>query len=308
MKKVVSLIVIVLAAVGGFVGWLFARDSGGVPILAYHRVNNIDKDQMTLAVEDFDAQMKFLVDSGYTFITPDELLDSWGDTPPEVVTAETVETTDQTIQTEDAAPAEIGRPALPDKPIIITFDNGYADFYKNVYPILQKYNIKVTLLVITDYISLYPDYLTWAQMRELQSSGLVDVQSHTLSNFDLTDAHLSPYEIRNQLYGSKQAIEWYLKKPAKFVAYPGGLYTKEVEELTRDVGYRAAFIIDYGLTKQEFQHYVMPRIPIFGNNSYPLLRFKMRLLGAPIIAPLTRFRNQLIHDGNEAVADFIWIP
>ena len=307
MKKLLILIVIVLAAVGGFVGWLFARDSGGVPILAYHRINDIDKDQLTLAVEDFDAQMKFLVDSGYTFITPDELLDSWGDTPPEVAPVGVGETAEQTTQTEEV-PAEIDRPALPEKPVIITFDNGYADFYKNVYPILQKYNIKVTLLVITDYISLYPDYLTWAQMRELQSSGLVDVQSHTLSNFDLTNAHLSPYEIRNQLYGSKQAIEWYLKKPAKFVAYPGGLYTAEVEELTRDVGYRGAFIVDYGLSKQEFPHYVMPRIPVFGNNSYPLMRFKMRLLGAPIIAPLTRFKNRLIKDGNGAVADFIWIP
>ena len=308
MKKLLIFIIIVLAAVGGFVGWLFARDSGGVPILAYHRVNDIDKDQLTLAVEDFDAQMKFLVDSGYTFITPDELLDSWGDTPPEVaLPTEAPATTEQTLQTEEA-PAEIDRPALPDKPVIITFDNGYADFYKNVYPILQKYNIKVTLLVITDFINLYPDYLTWAQMRELQSSGLVDVQSHTLSNFDLTKSRLSPYEIRNQLYGSKQAIEWYLKKPANFVAYPGGLYTTEVEELTRDVGYRAAFTVDYGLSKQEFPHYVMPRIPVFGNNSYPLMRFKMRLLGAPIIAPLTRFKNRLIKDGNEAVADFIWIP
>ena len=304
MKNILILILIILAAVGGFVGWLFNRDSGGVPILAYHRVNDIDKDQLTLSVEDFDAQMKFLVDSGYNFITPDDLLDSWGDTPAEVITANASEATEIADQTQ----AEVDRPPLPEKPIIITFDNGYADFYKNVYPILQKYNVKVTLLVITDYINLYPDYLTWAQMRELQSSGLVDVQSHTLSNFNLVESRLSPIEIRNQLYGSKQAIEWYLKKPAKFVAYPGGLYTSEIEELTRDVGYRAAFTIDYGLTKKEFQHYVMPRIPIFGNNSYPLLRFKMRLLGAPVIAPLTRFKNQLIHDGNEAVADFIWIP
>ena len=305
MKKLLLFIIILLAAAGGFIGWLFARDSGGVPILAYHRVNDIDKDQLTLAVEDFDAQMKYLVDSGYTFITPDELLDAWGDTPAEVATG----AVEQATQGQEVAQEETSdKPSLPAKPVILTFDNGYSDFYKNVYPILQKYNIKVTLLVITDYINLYPDYLTWAQMRELQSSGLVDVQSHTLSNFDLTNAHLSPFEIRNQLYGSKQAIEWYLKKPAKFVAYPGGLYTAEVEELTRDVGYRAAFTVDYGLTKQDFQHYVMPRIPIFGNNSYPLMRFKMRLECAPVIAPLTRFRDRLIKDGNGAVADFIWIP
>ena len=291
MKKFVILIIIMLVAIGGFVSWLFARDSDGVPILAYHRVNDIDKDQMTLSVEDFDAQMKFLVDNGYTVITPDELLDAW-DTAPEGDSAESV----------------VDRPTLPAKPIIITFDDGYADFYKNVFPILQKYNIKVTLFAITDYINLYPNYLTWGQMRELQSSGLVDVESHTLSHFSLIDERLSSYEIRNQLYGSKQAIEWYLKKPAKFIAYPGGLYTTEVEDLSKDVGYRAAFTVDYGLSHIAPQHYVLPRIPIFGNNSYNLLRFQMRVLGAPIVAPINRFKNQLIHDGNEAVADFIWIP
>ena len=305
MKNLLIVIIVVLAMVGGFVGWLFARDSGGVPILAYRRINDIDKDQLTLSVDDFDAQMKFLVDNGYHFITPDELLDAWGDTPPDPIAA----ANDQPAQNEGITATEAAnKSTLPDKSIIITFDNGYADFYKNVYPILQKYKIKATLLVITDYINLYPDYLTWAQVRELQSSGLVDIESHTLSNFDLTDSRLSSYEIRNQLYSSKQAIEWYLKKPAKFVAYPGGLYTKEVEDLSRDVGYRAAFTIDYGLAKQEFQHYVMPRIPIFGNISYPLLRFKMRVIGSPVVAPLTRFKNRLISDGNEAVADFIWIP
>ena len=293
MKKFIIFIIMILAAIGGFVSWLFARDSDGVPILAYHRVNDIDKDQMTLGVEDFDAQMKFLVDNGYTFITPDELLDVWDAAEPNY--------SNDSTQSED-------KPTLPEKPIIITFDDGYVDFYKNVYPILQKYNIKVTLFAITDYINLYPTYLTWGQMRELQSSGLVDVESHTLSHFSLIDSRLSPYEIRNQLYGSKQAIEWYLKKPARFIAYPGGLYTTEVEDLTKDVGYRAAFTVDYGLSHSAPQHYVLPRMPIFGNNSYPLLRFKMRLLGAPIIAPLQRFKNQLIHDGNEAVADFIWIP
>ena len=145
-------------------------------------------------------------------------------------------------------------------------------------------------------------------MRELQSSGLVDVQSHTLSNFDLTKSHLSPIEIRNQLYGSKQAIEWYLKKPANFIAYPGGLYTREVEAMTHEVGYRAAFTVDYGLSHKDPQHYILPRIPVFGNNSYSMLRFQVRLLAAPILSPLNRFKNQMIEDGNGVVAQFIWIP
>ena len=282
MKKLLIIIMSVIVVIGGFLGWLFNREKDGVPILAYHQVNDFDKNQLTVTVEDFDAQMKFLVDSGYTFITPDDVVNAWDSDSDEV--------------------------KLPEKPIIITFDDGYVDMYKNVYPILQKYNIKATLFAITDYLNLYPNYLTWAQARELQSSGLVDIESHTLSHANLIEPRISTNELRNQLWGSKQAIEWYLKKPANFIAYPGGLYTQEVEDMTQDIGYRAAFTVDYGLAHQLPQHYVLPRIPIFGNNSYPMLRFKMRLLGAPIIAPLHRFKNRLIKDGNGMVADFIWIP
>ena len=271
MKKILILIVAIILVVGGFLGWVFTREEGGVPILAYHQVNNIDKNQLTTTVEDFDAQMKYLVDNGYTIITPEELVTAWGGVEGEVA-------------------------------------DGHLENYKNVFPILQKYNIRATLFVITDYLNLYPNYITWAQAREMQSSGLVDIESHTLSHFNLVERRLSHYEIRNQLYGSKQAIEWYLKKPADYVAYPGGLYTQEIEDLTKDVGYKAAFTVDYGLSHQLPQHYVLPRIPIFGNNSYPLLRFKIRLKLAPLIAPLHRFKEQLIKDGNDAVADFIWIP
>ena len=297
MKKLFIFLIVIIAAFGGFLFWLFSREQDGVPILVYHQINDIDKNQLTLAIEDFDAQMNFLVENGYTFITPDELLDYW-------------DSQDENID-ENSGDAQIdaeNKPALPDKPVIITFDDGYVDMYKNVFPILQKYNVKATLFVITDYLNLYPNYLTWAQARELQSSGLVDIESHTLSHFNLINARLSTYEIRNQLYGSKQAIEWYLKKPAKFIAYPEGKYTQEVEDLTKDVGYRAAFTVDYGLSHSSPQHYVLPRIPIFGDNSYPLLRFKLRLLAAPLIAPMQRFKNQLIKDGNGAVADLIWIP
>ena len=291
MKKLLIFILVTILLVGGFLGWLFNREEGGVPILVYHQVNNIDKNQLTTTVEDFDAQMKYLVDEGYTIITPDELIEAWGGVDLE----ETTETSTTNVN-------------LPNKPVIITFDDGYSDLYKNVFPILQKYNIRVTLFAITDYLNLYPNYLTWAQARELQSSGLVDIESHTLSHFNLVEKRLSTYETRNQLYGSKQAIEWYLKKPANFIAYPGGLYTQEIEDLTKDVGYKAAFTVDYGLSHQTPQHYVLPRIPIFGNNSYPMLRFKARLRLAPIIAPLHRFKERLIKDGNGAVADFIWIP
>ena len=279
MKRVlIILVMLTVVAVSGFIFWLFERDADGVPVLTYQRVNDVDKNALTLTVEQFDAQMKYLFDEGYTTITPEELLNAW------------------------ESNAE-----LPKNPVVITFDGGHADNYKNVFPILQKYNLKATMFVITDNVNLYPNYMTWQQAQEMQASGLVDIESHTLSNKSFLDIH-SRDKLWDQIYGSKQAIEWYLKKPAKFIAFPDGRYTVDAEALCKEVGYRAGFTINYGLARKDPQHYVLDRIPIYGANEHTLLRFKMRLKGAPIVAPLSRFKERLILDGNPEVAELIPLP
>ncbi len=278
MKRLLIFLVIFLAAATSYISWIFQQDADGVPILSYHQVNDIDKNANTLTVEQFDAQMKYLVDNGYNVITPDELLDNWN-----------------------------GGGNLPQNPVIITFDDGHIDIYKNVFPILQKYNLRATFFVVTDYVNLYPNHVTWNQLREMQSSGLADIESHTLSHKLIPDIY-SRDKLWDQIYGSKQAIEWYLKKPANFIAYPNGKYTVEAEEMSKQVGYRAGFTNEYELAKNEPNNYVFGRIPIFGANSHTLLRFKARLLGAPLIAPLTRLKERLVADGNPEVADLIWLP
>ena len=278
MKKLFIFLLIIFSAAGSFLTWLFNREKGGVPILTYHQVNDIDQDAKTLTVEQFDAQMKYLAESGFNVITPNELLDSWE-----------------------------GKAELPENPVVITFDDAHIDIYKNVFPILQKYNLRATFFVVTDFVNLYPNYITWEQAKEMQASGLVDIESHTLNHKLLTEIY-SRDKVWDQLYGSKQAIEWYLKKPVNFIAYPDGKYTVEAENISKEVGYRAGFVMDYGLAHKEPQRYVLDRIPIMGSNSHTLFRFKLRLNCAPLIAPLTRFKNKLISDGNPEVADLIWIP
>ena len=279
MKKLLIFLLIVTISLSAFVVWLLQKEEGGVPILRYKRVNDVDQNEFTLSVEQFDAQMKYLVDEGYQVITPNELLDAWD-----------------------------GKGTLPNNPVVITFDDGHLDVYKNVFPILQKYNLKATFFVVTDNVNLYPDYVTWQQAKEMQASGLVDIESHTLSHKDLTTVY-SRDKIWDQLYGSKQAIEWYLKKSADFIAYPYGKYDVDTEDLSKEVGYRASFIDSYGLNHKEDQNiYVMQRIPIFGANSHTLLRFQLRLKGAPIFAPLSRLKESLVKDGNPEIADFIPLP
>ena len=275
MKKFLLVMIVLLIAAAGFIFWLFERAESGVPILVYHRVSDVDKNPTTLTVADFDAQLKFLVDNGYHVIAPDDLLDAWAS----------------------------GK-TLPSKPIVLTFDDGHEDIYKNVFPILQKYNMRATVFIVTDHIGM-KDYLTWDLVRALQAGGFMDFESHTMSYKDLTT--LKGDKLWNEIYGSKQAIEWAIKKPAKFIAYPEGKYTVDAEDTSKEVGFRAGFIEDYGLATNDSNSYVLTRIPVLGSNSHTLLRFQLRLKGSPIFAPLHRFKMD-IAEGNPEIADLIFIP
>ena len=277
MKKLLAVLILFVIAAAGFVGWLFWRASSAVPILNYHRVDNKDDNPLTLKVADFEAQIKFLVDSGYSVVTPDELVD-----------------------------ARQGGKSLPKNPVVICFDDGHDDIYKNVFPILQKYKVRATVFVVTNHIGM-SDFLNWDQARELQASGLVDIENHTMSYKDLT--RVKGDKLWEQIYGAKQAIEWALKKPSKFISFPEGKYTVAAEETAKELNYRAGFIEDYGLTAgNKDDGFVLTRIPVQGSNPQTLLRFKLRLKGAPIFSPLNRLKKSLASDGNEGIADLILIP
>ena len=279
MKKLLIFLLVIVISISALVVWTLKSDPDRVPILSYYRVNDIDHNETTLSVEQFGAQMKYLSDEGYTVITPTELLDAWQ-----------------------------GKAGLPAKPIVLTFDDGHVDIYKNIFPILQKYNFKATFFIVTDYVNLYPDYLTWQQAREMQESGLVDIESNTLSQKDLTKV-LDHDKLWDQIYGSKQAIEWYLKKSADFIAYPFSVYDLDTEDMSKQVGYRAAFISNYGITHADDRNsYIMQRIPIYGSNSHTFLRFQLRLEGVNLFAPIEHFKARVIEDGNGFVADFIPTP
>ena len=275
MKKFLIVMIVLPVAAAGFIFWLFARAADGVPILVYHRVSDTDKNPSTLTVADFEAQLKFLVDNGYHVIAPDDLLDAWAN----------------------------GK-TLPSKPIVLTFDDGHEDIYKNVFPILQKYNMRATVFIVTNHIGM-KNYLTWDLVRALQAGGFMDFESHTTSYKDLTT--LKGDKLWHEIYDSKQAIEWALKKHAKFIAYPDGKYSVEAEEISKECDFRAGFIEDYGLASNDSDNYVLTRIPVLGSNSYTLLRFQLRLKGSPIFAPLHRFKMD-IAEGNPEIADLIFIP
>ena len=204
--------------------------SKNILVLNYHKIDNLHH-SLAVTVRDFEAQMRYLKENNYTAITPDELYSCLaGDTK------------------------------LPENSVLITFDDGYEDNYLNAYPILKKYGFKATIFVITGFVDVYPDYLTWEQIREMNENG-IDIESHTLSHQSMTD--LSDSELKAELVNSKRALEDRLGHVIEYIAYPTGAYNLHIARLVQEAGYKAAFTIKYGNVDENSNVYALERVPVF---------------------------------------------
>ena len=260
------------------VGVVLMYSSPGVPVLNYHQVEQKNGNPLTLWPDQFEAQMAYLADEGYTTITIDEMMDA----------------------------LEHGTP-LPEKPVIITFDDGYADNYEYAYPILKKYGFKATIFLIYDFTNAYPNYLTWEQIDEMKQSGLIRFESHTMTHANLAELD-SADELRHEIADSHDLLSEKIGYDMHYIAYPGGRVNPEIEEMTRAAGYRGGFTVHYGLSTPAEGRYQMDRIPIFGANMHTLTRFKLRLAFAPLIAPLEDLRLALRSCGFTTLANYMLIP
>lgn len=201
-----------------------------IMVLNYHKIDNMNI-SLSVLPKDFEAQMEYLQKNNYHTITPDELYESLA-----------------------------GTGSLPENPVLITFDDGYLDNYKNAYPILKKYGFKATIFVVTSFMGTQKNYLNWEQARELELNG-ISIESHTVSHKSMTE--LNDDQLRAELVDSKKSIEDHLGKRVDYIAYPTGTYNLHIAELVREAGYKAAFTIKYGNVDKASNLYALERVPVF---------------------------------------------
>lgn len=123
---------------------------------------------------------------------------------------------------------------IPDKPILLTFDDGYEDFYTNAWPLLQKNGFTAGLAIIIDRLdqstaavkkgasTTSQQYLDAAQLKELAAAG-IDIFSHTVTHADLSKSPDQP----TQLTKSKKSLKALLNQPITTIVYPSGKYNAE---------------------------------------------------------------------------------
>ena len=225
-----------------------------VIVLNYHKIDNMHI-SLSVKPEDFERQMKYLTEHNFHSITPQELY-----------------------------AALVDGAELPENPVLITFDDGYMDNYTNAYPILKKYGLKATIFVITGFLDrAQPGYFTWGQAAEMEASGLINIESHTVTHTSLTD--LTEEQVKMELERSKNDIERRLGKQVDFLAYPTGTYNLHIAALVKEAGYKGAFTVKYGNVDRASNVFAIERVPVFHTeNTYR--SFLERLQYIPIFERL----------------------
>lgn len=218
-----------------------------VPILMYHYIagnpNPKDRarDSLSVPPDKFEAQMQYLSENGYTPITLDTLYGIYN-----------------------------GQTSAPAKPVILTFDDGYIDFYTNAFPILQRFNFHAVSFIPTGLIG-GSYYMNWDQIKEIQKSGLVTFEGHSVSHVNL--AGLSYATALKQLIDSKNVLQSQTNYPVNFIAYPYGVSNKTVWAAAQKAGYVGGLGTWYG--KASGPSINMPRIKVSG--FWSLKEFASRL-------------------------------
>lgn len=213
-----------------------------VPILMYHYVSELPPNpdryrrDLTVLPENFAAQLQYLANAGYHTITLDDLYLYWTEGYP-----------------------------LPEKPIILTFDDGYRDAYEIVFPMLLKHGFTGTFFVLATPAHFeHPDYLTWAQMKEMSDAGM-DIEAHGRDHVDLRGRSYD--YLVYQILGIQEAIHYHTGRLPRFFCYPSGRYDADVIAVLRSAGYWGAVTTRWGDTVTFADRYEMPRIRIRGSDT-----------------------------------------
>lgn len=212
-----------------------------VPILMYHHIEDpppgADAWRLDLSVRpaDFEAQLHYLKQEGYESITLNDL----------------------------ALHLTVGKP-LPPKPIIITFDDCYADAYTHAFPLLQRFGFVGTFFLISEPVDAGdPDFLSWADVEEMHAAGM-RFEPHSYNHPDMRDRGFQFLVF--QILAPKEAIEARTGETCRFFAYPFGRYDDYVVDVLRSAHFWGGVLTEQGATHSGDDLFTLRRVRVHGGD------------------------------------------
>ncbi len=231
-----------------------------VPVLTYHSIseNLFGKvhpyHHINTPVSIFSLQMRWLRHAGYRTISLIELMNGF-------------ETTQDLSKT-----------------VVLTFDDGYQDFYSDAFPILKQCGFTATVFLATDRIRDESvrvegaDYLTWNEVRELQCEGIT-FGSHSVTHADLRS--LGPEQIDYELGYSKETIEQRIGAHVDSFSYPFALpeedgdFIRYLADTLENMGYSNGVSSAIGRAKPKDTRFFLPRLSVNSWDDLELLKAKL---------------------------------
>jgi len=207
--------------------WVRLAFQTKVPILYYHRVKDNISPRLGVSPKVFESQIEYLRRKNYRSVSFEEL-------EKHILFGQ----------------------SLPPHPVIISFDDGYADFFTHAYPILKRFGFTATVFLVSDYIGKRSE---WEGLKECEISPLLTREniyrmladgfhfgSHGRSHKKLTI--LPGEEARTEIEKSKEDLETLLQRPVRSFSYPYGDFNKKVVEIAERAGFSAARTVRSGNT------------------------------------------------------------
>jgi peptidoglycan/xylan/chitin deacetylase (PgdA/CDA1 family) len=183
--------------------------------------------------------------------------------------------------------------------VVLTFDDGFADFYEAALPILRQWHFTATLYLVTGYIGgparwLWREgaadqrILAWEQILEIAGQGIeCGAHSHTHSPLDL----LPPAQQRDEAQRSKALLEARLGIPVTSFAYPYGYYTKRTRRIVREAGFLSSCAVGYRLSSSQDDIFALGRLKIARGTSVAMLARQLEGRRLPIAPALLAGRT-----------------
>ena len=199
-----------------------------IPILVYHHIDN-QIGRWHVTPRKFEQQLIYLVAKGFHTLSMDTYLDA--------------------LQNGTA---------LPDKSIILTFDDGDSDAYDHAFPLLKKYGLSGTFFIVTGFVGK-PAYVTWKQVAEMQAAG-IEIGAHTVHHPFLSQIH--PTRALYEILWSRVDLFLHLGKMPDIFAYPYNDRNAETIFLTRLAGFRGAAAVAGHKGDTRDNPFEIPRITI----------------------------------------------
>lgn len=248
-----------------------------IPILMYHSISHSAAakfKKFTVSPTVFANQMAYLYQQAYTPITVSQFIH---------------------MRSQVSS-------ALPERPVVITFDDGFADFYREVLPVLKQYSFTATLYVATAFVDDTSRWLqhegeatrpmlTWEQLTEISEYGIeCGAHSHSHPQLDILPKSLS----YNEIVQSKRILEHHLGRQISSFAYPFGYHTAMIRRQVREAGYTSACAVKYTMSSESTDPFALTRLIVGADldlNTFAALvsgrsSYSLRMLYARARTPL----------------------